>query len=127
MRSLDAWLFSARLAWGRPWLRWASVGALFLSLTTGAWYVTQVLPSARANGTFAFHYNIYVGIDDLRGWGWVFVLPAAWLVLTCADILLAFGIYRADQILASSLVGLALLWSLPWAVALFYLTVINSV
>lgn len=127
MFSFDGWMFSARLAWGRPWLRWASVFALVLSLGTGTWFVSQVLPVARANGAFAFHYNIYVGIDDVRGWGWVFVLPAAWIVLTMLDILLAFGTYRADQILASSLVGLALLWSLPWAVALFYLTVVNSV
>ncbi|MCR4256546.1 MAG: hypothetical protein NUW08_02470, partial [Candidatus Uhrbacteria bacterium] len=94
---------------------------------TGTWFVSQVLPAARVNGTFAFHYTIYVGIDDLRGWGWVLVLPVAWLALTLSDILIAFGLYRADQILASSLVGLALLWSLPWAVGLFYLTVINSV
>lgn len=127
MFSPDAWLFSARLAWGRPWLRWASVVAVVVSLATGTWFVSQVLPAARVNGTFAFHYNIYVGIDDLRGWGWVLVLPVAWLALTLSDILIAFGLYRADQILASSLVGLALLWSLPWAVGLFYLTVINSV
>lgn len=127
MYSFDAWLFSARLAWGRPWLRWASVVALIVSLGTGTWFVAQVFPSARANSTFAFHYNIYVGIDDLRGWGWVLVLPAAWLILTLSDILIAFGMYRADQILSSALVGLALLWSLPWTVALFYLTVINSV
>ncbi len=127
MYTLDAWLFSARLAWGRPWLRWASVTALIVSLGTGIWFVSQVLPVARVNGTFAFHYNIYVGIDDLRGWVWVLLLPAAWLALTLSDILLAFGVYRADQVLASVLVGLALLWTLPWAVGLLYLIVINSV
>lgn len=127
MLSLDAWLFSARLAWARPSLRWASVVAVGMSLGMGIWFASQVLPSARANGTFAFHYNIYVGIDDLRGWGWILILPITWLALTLSDILTAFGLYRADQILASTLVGLALLWSLPWAVVLFYLTVINSV
>jgi hypothetical protein len=73
------------------------------------------------------HYNIYVGIDDVRGWEWVVALPMVWLVLTLLDITFAFGTYRSDQVLASTLVGLALFWSLPWAIFLFYLTVINSV
>lgn len=127
MLSFDAWALSARLAWGRPWFRIASLFAVFASMFVGSWYVTQVLPSAKANGTFAYHYNIYVGIDDLRSWWWVFAFPAAWIGLTAADIIIAYGLYRTDVILASALLGLALLWSLPWSVALFYLTVINSV
>ncbi len=127
MWSLDTWLLSARLAWGRPALRVMSIAALVISIAVGVWFVAQVLPSARANGTFAYHYNIYVGIDDLREWWWVFVLPGVWIGLTVIDLLAAYGLYRTDDILASSLIILALLWSLPWSVALFYLTVINSV
>ena len=127
MQRLDAWAFSARLAWAKPWLRFASLAALVISVAVGLWFIAQILPSARANGTFAYHYNIYVGIDDLRAWWWVFVLPGLWVGLTIVDLILAYGVYRTDVILANSLVTLALLWSLPWCVALFYLTVINSV
>ncbi|MCK9360919.1 hypothetical protein M0Q28_01690 [Patescibacteria group bacterium] len=127
MWTLDAWMLSARLAWGRPALRVASIAALSISIAVGLWFTAQVLPSAKANGTFAYHYNIYVGIDDLREWWWVFVLPGVWVGLTVADLLAAYGLYRTDDILARSLIILALLWSLPWSVALFYLTVINSV
>lgn len=127
MQRLDAWALSARLAWAKPWLRFASLAALAISVAVGLWFIAQILPSARANGTFAYHYNIYVGIDDLRAWWWVFVLPGLWVGLTLIDLILAYGVYRTDVILANSLVTLALLWSLPWCVALFYLTVINSV
>lgn len=127
MMSFGAWALSARLAWSRPWLRVASIIAIGLSCTIGTWYIFQILPSARENGTFAYHYNIYVGIDDLRGWWWVFALPAMWIGLTVLDVLTAYGLYRTDAILSSALVGMALLWSLPWSFALFYLTVMNSV
>lgn len=127
MWSLDAWMLSARLAWRRPALRVASVAALAISILVGVWFVVQMFPAAHANGTFAYHYNIYVGIDDLRGWRWIFFLPGVWIGLTVVDLLVAYGLYRTDSILASSLILLTLLWSLPWSVALFYLTVINSV
>ncbi len=127
MWSFDAWMLSARLTWGRPALRVASIAALSISIVVGIWFIAQVLPSARANGTFAYHYNIYVGIDDLRGWRWIFFLPGVWIGLTAFDLAVAYGLYRTDGILSSSLIILALLWSLPWSVALFYLTVINSV
>lgn len=127
MWSLDAWMLSARLAWGRPWFRVVTLAAFLFSVAVGVWFILQVLPSARTNGTFAYHYNIYVGIDDLRAWWWVFVLPGAWVLLTGLDIVLAYGTYRTDVVLSNALAVLALLWSLPWSVALFYLTVINSV
>lgn len=120
-------MLSARLAWGRPALRVASIAALTISSLVGVWFIFQIFPSARANGTFAYHYNIYVGIDDLRGWWWIFALPGIWVGLTVFDLSVAFGLYRTDSVLASSLFVLSLLWSLPWSVALFYLTVINSV
>src|SRR5690349_20842054 len=124
--TLAAWLFSARLAWSRHWIKLACVLALTLSLAGSGWFLARVLPVARASGTFAYHYTIYFGIDDLRAWWWVFVLPAAWVGLTLFDLLFAFGSYRKEPILSSSMFALAALWGFPWLVTLFYLAVINS-
>lgn len=123
---LDAWVFSARLAWSHHWIKLASVIALVSSIAGGGWYFANVFPLAKEGGTFAYHYTVYFGIDDLRAWNWVFVLPVAWVGLTIADVLIAFGAYRKEPILASSLLMLAVLWAIPWLATVFYLVVINS-
>jgi hypothetical protein len=124
--NLDGWFFSARLAWGRVWIRVATALAMLTSIGVSAWFLSSVLPVARANGTFAYHYNIYLGIDDIRPWGWAFALPAAWIGLTVLDLLVAYGYYRKDVVLASSLFALSALWALPWSSALFYLALVNT-
>jgi hypothetical protein len=121
-----AWLFSARLAWSRHWIKLATLLALGMSLAGSAWFLGRVLPIAKAGGVFAYHYTIYFGIDDLRGWGWVFVLPSAWIALTVIDLLFAYGTYRKDQILASCLFAIAVLWGIPWIFTMFYLALINA-
>ncbi|HVM90396.1 MAG TPA: hypothetical protein VMU11_00680, partial [Verrucomicrobiae bacterium] len=77
-------------------------------------------------GTFAYHYTVYFGIDDLRAWWWVFFLPSVWIVLTVFDLLIAYGVFRRDQVLSSCLFALAALWAFPWLATLFYLSVINA-
>lgn len=124
--TVDGWLFSAHLAWGRMWIRLATVFALVVSLGVSAWFLASVVPEARTNGTFAYHYSIYLGIDDVRSWGWAFALPAVWIVFTAFDLLLAFGLYRTDAVIASTLIALTVLWALPWAGSLFYLALANT-
>jgi len=121
----DAWLFSAKLAWSRRWIKIASVLSMLLCLGGSAWFLARVLPVVKASGTFAYHYTIYFGIDDLRVWWWAFILPAAWIGLTLVDLAFAFGVYRKDAILASCLFATAALWGFPWLVTLFYLALIN--
>lgn len=121
----DAWLFSAKLAWDNLWIRWTSILTVLLVLGMSGFYLWNTLPSAQEHGYFVMHYNFYLGIDDVRSWPWLFFLPVVWLVMTLADILVAYGFYRQDSHLSLSLILLAFAWSLPWAGALFYLSFIN--
>lgn len=123
--NLDAWWFSAKLAWGNLLIRWLTILTFFLVIAVSVFYIWHTLPAAQSRGYFVMHYNLYLGIDDVRSWPWLFLLPAVWLVFTLADIAAAFGSYRVDQHLSLSLVLLAFAWSLPWAGALFYLSLIN--
>lgn len=123
--TFSAWLFSAKLAWGKPWMRWPSFVALALPLFLGLWFLLQVLPVAKASGSLVYHYNIYLGIDDVRTWWWAFILPLTWLVFTLADLVVAYGVYRTDTHLSAALVSFAVAWGLPWAGALFYLYLFN--
>ncbi len=120
-----SWLFSAKRAWQNPWTRWITVMTFFLVLTSSLWFLWKIIPARRPNGTAVLHYTIYLGIDAVRPWWWVFFLPLTWILVTALDLLLAFGYHRKDPHFSFSLFALALAWSVPWVVALFYLVRIN--
>jgi len=106
-------------------MRWTSLAALALPIFVGAAFLLQVLPAAQSRGSLVYHYNIYLGIDDVRAWWWAIALPAVWLLLTLADLGVAYGMYRTDSYLSGALVSFAVAWGLPWAGALFYLSLFN--
>ncbi len=121
----ENWVLSARQAWSRPWMRTAAIAALALCLAVSTWFLIATVPAVRQSNAFVFHYNIYLGIDDVRTWPWVFFLPAVWLAFTLFDIGASFGMYRTDAHLARSLMVLALAGVFPWAGILFYLSLAN--
>lgn len=122
---LDAWRFSAKLAWDNLWIRWLSLFTAVLVLSISVIYLWNALPSAKEHSFFVMHYSLYLGIDDVRSWPWLFFPPAIWAGITMTDIALAYGMYRADPHFSLSLILIAFGWSLPFSVALFYLSLIN--
>ena len=123
--TFSAWLFSAKLAWGKPWMRWLSLIALIFPIIVGNLFLLQVVPSAQSQGNIVYHYNIYLGIDDVRAWWWAILLPLTWFVLTLIDVVIAYGVYRIDSHFSAALISFSIAWSLPWAGALFYLYLFN--
>lgn len=122
----SAWLLSAKLAWNKPFLRWSTVIALATCIIGSGFFIATVLPEAVRNNAFAFHYNVYFGIDEVKTWPWVFFLPALWTGVTIIDLVVAYGLYRTDAVFANTSAALALAWSLPWVSYLFYLSVLNT-
>lgn len=124
--SWDAWIFSARLAWGNLSLRWTSIAVAILTVGASILFIASVLPSAISQHGFAFRYNVYFGINEVQEWPWVFFLPMIWLVITAIDLIVLYGYYRTDPVLSKTLLALSLAWAFPWMSLLFYLTIINS-
>lgn len=122
---LEAWLFSARLAWRRSFFKWFFMLTLLMVIFGSAIFLWKLLSVRAESGTFVLHYNIYLGIDEVRSWPWVFLLPSVWLALTMIDLAVAFGTYRYDPHFAISLLTFAFFWCLPWLVALYYLILTN--
>lgn len=123
--TFSAWLFSAKLAWGKPWLRWTSVFVLLFPIAIGGLFLLKVMPSVQSQGSIVYHYNIYLGIDDVRTWWWAILLPFMWFLLALIDVVIAYGMYRVDAHFSFALVSFTIAWSLPWAGVLFYLYLFN--
>ena len=104
------------------------VVSLFIAATvligTG-YFLEQVLTIGRHHQTLAVHYNVYVGIDDVRSWQWSLFLPLGWLVVTAINLFCSYIFYRRDPQVALSLLLFSGLTCIPWMAFLFYLTVLN--
>lgn len=118
-------MFSAKLAWQRPVFRFTSVIPFVVCLAASIVFLLTLIPSHVRGGMLVMHYNVYLGIDEVHPWPYIIILPSVWLMMTIADLFIAYGIFRKDPQLAWSLNVLAILFALPWCFALFYLTRMN--
>lgn len=106
-------------------MRWTAIVVLAAVFAVSVWFLVATIPSAKRHEAFVFHYNIYLGIDDVRSWYWAFALPLSWLAFTVFELVSAFGTYRGDPYLARALMVLATAGLFPFSVILFYLSLAN--
>ena len=124
MRWLD-WKFSARLGWEDPWLRWISVSALVIVLAMGAFFLWRLLPEGWRSGVVTMHYNIYIGIDDVRTWQWLFFVPGTAFLFVLLDTVIALGLFRRHPLASRTLVATGLMTAVVWAIGSFFLINVN--
>ncbi len=125
--TFESWLFSAKRAWQDPWVKGAIVCTALVVLVGSVWFSWQVIHLRHApQGLLVFHYTIYFGIDAMKPWGWMFVLPLTWILWTVVDVLWAFGVYREDMHQAWALLFAASVWSIPWMMTLWHLVRMNQ-
>lgn len=60
---------SARLAWHRPTFRVLTILLILFVVLMDAVFLGRTIPVVRAASTVILHYNVYLGIDDVRWWG----------------------------------------------------------
>ena len=122
---LDEWRFSAALAWRDPFMRWASACAAALVLVVTAFVLWRLVPEGVRSGVIVMHYSMYLGIDDVRAWPWLFAIPGGMIAILLVNALVAAGVYRADALAARVLVGLSCALAIIWAVGSYFLVRIN--
>ncbi|MSR85436.1 hypothetical protein EXS71_03330 [Candidatus Uhrbacteria bacterium] len=119
------WLLSSKTAWQDLWFRSITIVAMLIAVGGSIYFLWKLLPARHDSPTMVIHYNIYLGIDQIQSWHWIWFLPGIWSVLTLLDLILAYGWYRGEFHLAWSLVILSIAWSIPWFISLVYLIRIN--
>lgn len=122
----EEWRFSARLAWQDRFVRWTTLSSVPICVGMSAFLLIRLIPEGLRTGVLSLHYTIYLGIDDVGPWPWIFLVPGGMLLLLIADGLLVYGLFRKDALAARALAGLALITSLIWAVTSFFLIAVNA-
>ncbi len=121
----DEWKFSARMAWQDSFLRWMS------SLTVGAYilmsgfFLLRLIPVGLRSGVLILHYTIYLGIDEVRPWRWIFLYPAGMLGLLVMNGICAYGMYRTDRLAAKTLMSATAALCLLWCIGAWFNMLVN--
>ncbi len=119
------WKFSARLALQDSFIRWTAVVMFVVIFGMSAFFLWKLLPEVWRSGVITFHYNVYLGIDDVRPWAWVFMLPGAALGFALVDSLFALSLFRHHPLASRTVMALGMLSTIVWAVGTFFLMLIN--
>lgn len=121
----EAWRFSAKLAWQDRFVKWMTLGTLFFTVIVVGFSVWKMVPTVFRSGILTYHYNIYLGVDDVRVWQWFFVPIGIIFLVQIVNAGVGYGVYRQDKLATRSLLGLSAAITLLWATSLFFLVIIN--
>jgi hypothetical protein len=121
----DEWRFSASLAWRDAFVRHGIVFSFLLVGGMTTYMLWRLIPEGLRSGVLAVHYTMYLGIDDVRDWPWVLVLPGGMLATLLANVSFAVGVYRYDSVAARTLTAVSCALAVSWAVGCFFLVRIN--
>lgn len=123
--TLDEWRFSARLAWQDRFIKWTALGCLFMLCAMTGFILWKLIPEVLQSHVVTLHYTVYLGVDDVRSWQWIFVLPAGLMGILAANTLCTLGLYRHDTLAAKTLSALSVAMTILWTVVSFFLVMVN--
>lgn len=122
----NAALFSVKLAWKHVFLRWSVLFLFIIAGCVSSLFLLRVIPAARQEGVVVLHYSVYLGVDELRPWPWIFLLPAVFFFGLALDLMYALATFQRDAFLAYAAMTFGWFWTIAWIGALFYLTLANQ-
>ncbi len=119
------WRFSARLAWQNRTARWTMICTVLFYIAMTGVILSRLIPVGLRSGVLTLHYNVYLGIDEVRPWPWVFFSPAIMLGILLLNDVFALGLFRQDELAARTLFVITSALVLLWGVASFFTAAVN--
>ncbi len=125
MLNIDEWKFSLDVAWDDPWYRWQSIITASFALIGTVLALWRLIPEGLQSGILVFHYNVYVGIDSVQSWPWIFVAAAVFLTLLFLDFLLSGFLFRHDRLASRVVLCMASVFTALVLVGTYFLVLVN--
>lgn len=125
MVNIDEWKFSLDVAWDDPWYRWQSLLTALVALIGTVLALWRLIPEGLQSGILVFHYNVYVGIDAVQPWPWVFMVAAIFFVLLFADLLISGFLFRHDRLASRVVLCMASVFTVLVLVGTYFLVLVN--
>jgi hypothetical protein len=124
--NISEWRFSFEIAWDDRWYKWQSVATIMLFIAGTFYFLWKMIPAGIESGLLIFHYNLYLGIDEVHHWAWLIVFPLAALVVVLLNLIGSFRLYRHDKIASRILLCAATVFTILMVIGAFYIASVNS-
>jgi hypothetical protein len=124
--SKGEWKFSFEVAWDDPWYRWQSILTAAIFTIGAVFFFLKLIPIGLENGLLVFHYNPYLGIDEMHHWAWLIVLPPAVFLVAAVNLIASFRLYRHDTIASRVLLCAATIFTALMLIAGYFMVYVNS-
>lgn len=97
MIKLSEWRFSLEVAWDDPWFRWETIITILTYLVGLFFWLKRMIPIGFRESLLVFHYNPYLGIDEVQPWTAMFAYIGISLVVMAINFFLSFQLFRHDR------------------------------
>ena len=121
----EDWKFSFDIAWDDAWCRWQSIGTILLTCVGIGVLLKKMISIGLQNNLLIFHYNLYLGIDEIQHWTMVFVYSGVLLAVVLVNIFWSFFLFRRDRIASRTLLFTATLFALLFLLGARAIVAIN--
>lgn len=125
MPNIDEWKFSLDVAWDDPWYRWQSLATAAGALIGGVLILVRLIPEGLQSGILVFHYNLYVGIDDVQPWPWMIVVIVGFFVIVALDLLASGFLFRRDRLASRVVLCMATGFTILALIGAFFIMRVN--
>lgn len=122
---LGEWRFSARLGWHNRFIKWMTIATAIVILAMTAFLAWRLVPEGLRASVLTLHYNVYLGIDDVRDWQWIFIVPGTMAAFVIVNLAIALGIFRKNVLAAKTLVAFSAALTVLWGIGTFFLVLVN--
>lgn len=103
-----------------------TIASLALTVGMSVFVLWRLVPEGLRAGVLTMHYTIYLGIDDVRSWPWIFLLPTGMMSLMTVSVLCTFGLFRRDPLASKTLSATLLASAVLWSLSVFFLIIVNA-
>jgi len=121
----DEWRLSFEIAWDDPWFRSQSIATIAGCMTGILLFLMRLIPAGLRDGVVVFHYNAYLGIDEVHHWMWSIIFSLILFFIVILDIALAIHLFRKDRVASRVLLVTSTLFTAISLIGGFFITSVN--
>lgn len=97
MIKLSEWRFSLEVAWDDSWFRWETMLTALTYFVGLFFWLKRMIPIGLRENLLVFHYNPYLGIDEIQPWTAMFGYIGISLAILVINFILSFQLFRHDR------------------------------
>ncbi len=104
---------------------WSSFFSVALWLLTSAWVIWKLFPEGKRAGILVLHYTVYLGIDDVRPWPWVFRSIGIVAGIAIVNAIVSLLVIQKDALAARAMSMLTTAIVILWSVSQIFVVRVN--